>query len=321
MLQLLTHNQIDRAQWEACLAQTENPLVYAHAWYLDVVCKKQWHAIVEVQNSGYVSLFPVPVSAFFGSKSVVMPLFVQQLGLFLTKESQHRNPETYFKILAENYDKLLYQMPARNFEPANLNARWQWRHRPNYELALVEPYEVLRQRYSSNDLKRNLKKAVAAQLEKKPAASMKCLIQLFRQNKGLELTDLKERHYRRLEKLFQRAQQEGAGSVWEAWYGDEVVAAAFFLRTPQRTTYVFGASNQLGRKVAAMAFLLDLAIREEAGSGKTFDFEGSEIPGVAKFYANFGAQPVPYLSLTLQPLPSATQWILNACTSLRKRLR
>ncbi|WP_192823038.1 GNAT family N-acetyltransferase [Rufibacter sp. LB8] len=321
MLQLLTRNQIDSTQWEACLARAENSLVYAHAWYLDVVCQKKWHAIIEVQNGQYASLFPVPVTSFLGRKIVPLPLFAQQLGLFLTRESQQRNPAAYLNLLAQTYDEAVYQMPAQNFEPTNVDSRWQWRHRPNYELTLSEPYDVLRQRYSSNDLKRNLKKAAAAQLEKKPATSMKCLIQLFRLNKGLELTDLKERHYRRLEKLFQRAQQAGVGQVWEAWHEDQVVAAAFFLRTPQRTTYLFGASNKRGRKVAAMAFLLDLAIREEASTGKTFDFEGSEIPSVAKFYSYFGATPVPYVSLSLQPIPSATQWILNAFTSLRKRLR
>ena len=41
-----------------------------------------------------------------------------------------------------------------------------------------------------------------------------------------------------------------------------------------------------------MTFLIDSMFQELAGKDIVFDFEGSMIPGIARFYKNFGGQEV-----------------------------
>ncbi|WP_337068448.1 hypothetical protein, partial [Pontibacter sp. 13R65] len=52
----------------------------------------------------------------------------------------------------------------------------------------------------------------------------------------------------------------------------------------------------------------DSCIRQYAGTNRIFDFEGSMIPSVAKFYANFGGKPTTYVSLAKQHLPWYLAW-------------
>ena len=54
-------------------------------------------------------------------------------------------------------------------------------------------------------------------------------------------------------------------------------------------------STSSGKQKCAMFFLLDRFIRENSGSNLILDFEGSMIPGVAKFYQGFGSRNTPYL--------------------------
>ncbi|GGK84789.1 GNAT family N-acetyltransferase [Rufibacter glacialis] len=319
MIHLLRHHEIDFVRWQACLRKAPEPLVYLQAWYLEVVCAGRWEALVERQGEEYVSLFPLPVKKWLGRKKVYQPLFTQQLGLVITPESQHRAVEEYLALLPDRYAQVHYQMPV---PPASLNLSppWAWRERPNYELSLAPAYALLLQNYSTN-LKRNLKAAAKNGLVVAPATSITPLLRLFQETKGKELPGLKARHYQRLAKLYQRAAQEGVGEVWEVRAQNNLLAAAFILRTTHRVTFLFGASSPEGRQKKAMAFLLDQLVQQEAGSGKTFDFEGSEVPGVANFYASFGAQPVKYVSLSCQSKPFALQWTSTVSTFLARHLR
>ncbi|MFC6996157.1 GNAT family N-acetyltransferase [Rufibacter roseus] len=319
MIQLLRYQDIDKALWETCLQKAERPLVYAHAWYLDAVCGPNWQALVEVQKDAYVSVFPLPIKKVLGKQMVFQPLFTQQLGLFCTQASQHRSVSEYLSLLPPHFAQVQYQLPQPEVE-LHLPKNWSARLRPNYELSLAPTYPELYRACATN-LKRNLKKAQAAQLNIGRAASFDKLLQLFQNTKGKELGELKAKEYKRLSQLFHNAQQAGVGQLWEVRQQQEVLCIGFFLHDGTRITYLFGASSEKGRQLNAMAFLMDQLIQQEAGSGKTFDFEGSEVPGVAKFYANFGAQPVPYLSLSFQNLPAAYLWTRNVFTSLRKRLR
>jgi hypothetical protein len=58
-----------------------------------------------------------------------------------------------------------------------------------------------------------------------------------------------------------------------------------------------------GRKVEANHYLVDSVIKEFAGTSLTFDFEGSDLPGVKSFYENFGAVNEPYFIVKYNNLP------------------
>jgi hypothetical protein len=56
-----------------------------------------------------------------------------------------------------------------------------------------------------------------------------------------------------------------------------------------------------------MFLLIDTYIGQNAGKEMTLDFEGSNIPGIARFYKGFGALPQTYYSLHQNRLPKLLQ--------------
>ncbi|MCG7859753.1 hypothetical protein MD537_22435, partial [Flavihumibacter sediminis] len=63
------------------------------------------------------------------------------------------------------------------------------------------------------------------------------------------------------------------------------------------------------RKKAANHYLLDQLIREFAGQLSWLDMEGSDLPGIAHFYQNFGAVNEPYYFIAWNDLPFPLRWL------------
>jgi hypothetical protein len=55
-------------------------------------------------------------------------------------------------------------------------------------------------------------------------------------------------------------------------------------------------------------FLFDQLIREFAGQDLILDFEGSDLPGVARFYQKFGPQNQPFSFWKSNRLPAVMRW-------------
>ena len=70
-----------------------------------------------------------------------------------------------------------------------------------------------------------------------------------------------------------------------------------------RIYYLTPVSNKEGKEKRAMFAILDYVIGKYADTGLILDFEGSQIPGVARFFAGFGAKPITYFHLKENRLP------------------
>lgn len=298
-------HQVDIPQWEGCLARSPQAMVYAQAWYLQAVCGR-WSAVVERRHGRYVSLMPLPEKRLGSWGQIYQPFFTQQLGLFTTPDSRFTRPEAYLALIPAAYWRVHLQLNVHNQLPPAAVPGFDLKTRITYHLALDQPYEKLYQGYSTNQ-KRNLKKG--ADGWRVEPGDMTRLIALFRETKGRQVAALRQKDYDRLSGLYRQLQHQGCGQVLELWSGGQLLAAALLVRSGRHLIYLFGASTAAGRRQAAMARLLDWVIRQQAGSGLLLDFEGSDRPSLAKFYANFGAQPVPYLSLTRNRIPFLPTWL------------
>ncbi|MDR1455929.1 MAG: GNAT family N-acetyltransferase [Tannerella sp.] len=93
-----------------------------------------------------------------------------------------------------------------------------------------------------------------------------------------------------------RARQQG-----ELWGGyDEtgrLHAAAFVVWQKRSAYYLAGGGDPSLRHSGAHSLVLWEAIRFAAGRSDTFDFEGSMLPGVERFFREFGGIQTPYFSI------------------------
>ncbi|MHA6249827.1 GNAT family N-acetyltransferase [Pontibacter sp. CAU 1760] len=306
MLRYLRHHQINKTAWDACVHAAAERIIYGQSWYLDAVCPR-WDAVVEEQEGRYVSVFPLPLARRMGVWRVQQPLFTQQLGLFTTTESTNREVSIYLNLLPPSYRKVYLQLNTQNKLASGI-PQYHGSERQTYHLSLELPYQALYQQYNSNQ-KRNINKAIKAGLEVHALSEVDTLIRVFRETKGVELRELRSRHYQMLQQLYLALQRRQAAGLLQAVGADgQLQAGALLVHEPGKIIFLFGASTAAGKRNGAMAFLLDACIQRYAGSACVFDFEGSMVPSVAKFYAGFGGTPVPYVSLNRQLTPWYRTW-------------
>lgn len=296
MLRVIHHHQINKTHWDRCIDQSVMPLPYVYSWYLDIACPG-WDAIV---NDDYSVVSPVPHRTKFGIKYIYQPFFTQQFGLFATgKQLLESIQSEYYRALSACADFVQYQLHAAHtvWPPTPFCTKTRQTH----HLKLSDTYDNLFNQYSEN-LRRNLKK-YKSQLTVKQSNEADVLIRLFRHEKSKEVNVLHDSDYLTLHNLIKAAVQQDKGTVWEVYENNKCIAAAFVLYNDSYVVNILNISDAIGRKKQAMSVLLDGVIQSFSGSPRVFDFEGSDIPGVAAFYRSFGAQSTPYWHITLNQLP------------------
>ncbi len=306
MIIYLLNNEIDKDKWDQAVRRSFNGNVYALSWYLDIV-HKGWDALVE---DDYVRIMPLTGNRKFGIDYLFQPFFAQQLGIFSTEILNQDIINEFIAAIPPKYRFVQINLNIHNqLQPGN----WVLIPNKNYLLDLIARYPKLYSRYSANT-KRNLKKARNSALTVTKSLKPDVLTDMFRQNKGKEIKHWKEEHYKRLQRIMYQAVYKGMGEAYGAYTEhNELCAGAFFLKDHQHLIFLFSASTSTARENGAMTLLLDTVIQEFAESTLVLDFEGSNEPGLARFYQGFGSQEVIYYRLEINrlafPLNKLVQWI------------
>ncbi len=297
----------DPAAWAALHAAAPQATVYTAGWWLDTVTARSWGAVVVPHgHGGYAAGLPVPLRRRWrglGRTEIFQPFFTQQLGvLSLTDAAPNAAP--FMAALPAGlraYGQLHYTNQLASPPPDfTIGARL------THHLDLSPPYTTLAAGFHQNH-RRNLKKATALLLSadfSAEGAAAPAVIELFRATKGRELSEVKSRHYALLHRLAAglAARHQLTVVTARATTG-ELLAGGLFAHDTRQTIYLLGAVSDDGRARGAAHAVVDALIRREAGGAaapgspaRLLDFEGSMVPSVARFYAGFGARPVPYVT-------------------------
>ncbi len=312
MLRLLSFSALDLARWDACVAASLGAPPYVQAWWLAATAGR-WSAVVELGPGGeYRSLLPLPLKWRPWGWVAYQPLFTQQLGLVLTAESQHRSLAEYLALVAKKCSRF-YQQLAPFAEPFVLPPGFVAAERLTYHLDLGKDYATLHKGYAA-DYRRRLRKnqELPQPLQATAGAELVELVTLFLTYRGPGHTGLHPRHYAPLHRLYAALQARGLAELRQVRHPatNELLAGALFVRHTGGLIYLFAAASPAGRTASAPLLLIDDMLRRYAGEpGKLFDFEGGSLPAIGRFFANFGSQPVPYITLTLTQPPWFLRWM------------
>ncbi|WP_167855360.1 GNAT family N-acetyltransferase [Hymenobacter wooponensis] len=310
-MRLLRHHEIDLAAWDACVGSAREVVPYALSWWLQATAGR-WDALIDIDDStgSYLGLWPLPVKRRWWGREVYQPPFTQQLGSLSTAGMSWLVME---EMLLPHYVRFYTQLNDANELPPMPESEPSIRHqlRYTYHLPLGVAYDVLRAGYTADYRRRlRLNEAAAAPLLVTQTQDVHSLLALFRATKGTA-AGLKTRHYRMLGQLAAELQARQLLELVEVRHPQtkELLAGALFVKYRTKLIYLFAAASVSGRKAGAPLLLLDHQIRQHAGTlNLILDFEGGMIPSIARFFANFGASPVPY---TVLSFTSQRPWYLS----------
>jgi len=300
MIKYLKHSKIDKLKWDKNIENSQFPIVYAMSWYLDRVCPG-WEALVE---DNYKAVFPLTGKRKIGFHYLYQPFFTQQLGLFTTKKDT--NLRKFIDSLPLKYKYVQISLNENNQLP---EGDWEVIRNQTHHLDLDHDVDAIRKSYSENT-KRNLKKAQKHELKIVRNDRFSDLIRLFRENRGGELKKLKDHHFITLLDIMEESLHRDLGCAYSVYTEEgDYCAGAFFLKSFDRSIFLFSATDKAARKNGAMAALIDHFVGQHCNRKVTLDFEGSNLRNLARFYAGFGAKPVVYNGLVRNKLPGIIRWM------------
>lgn len=283
--------EINKKNWDACIAKHENGLIYSTTDYLDAMADN-WTGFV---FGDYEAVMPIVWRKKFGIKYCYNIPFVQQLG-FVGKQDEIKNIDIKKLLLtAVKYGDYNFNFFHQNLQGIHIKLFC------NYILPLNN-YNYIYKNYSS-DLINNLKKSSAQNLIYSNGDLDKALniyYELYK-SRTPHVTNNDFKKFRELCKLLQPAGKSFCKQITNA--NNETLAIAVFLQDDKRIYNMANSTTEAGRKTGANHFLFDNMIREFSEKKRILDFEGSDIPGIKSFYQKFGAINQSYYSWHFNRLP------------------
>lgn len=295
----IKHREIDDEKWTRCIENANNSRIYANNWHLDRTAVV-WDAFI---YGDYRFVMPVPVKIKFGITYIYQPLFCQQLGIF--PEPDKEIAELFYNALCTKFRFCDVHINSQN--PALLsNNTMSFFPRVNYLLDLQYNYKSLAKSYSTNT-KRNIAKAAGNNFQFITGIQLEEYIEFRLQN----LPDkFPKEEINKLKSAISFGQFKGIGEIYGVYSSEnELCAAVYFCKWKNRVIYLNAVTNKTGKELGAMYFLVDSFLKENAERDLILDFEGSMVPGVARFYSGFGAVTETYHQLKFNRLPLPFRWL------------
>lgn len=293
MINYLTHDQIDKRLWDACVGQAPNGNSYAWSWYLDIA-HPGWEALVECIGGKYLTVMPLTGKKKYGIHYLCQPFFVQQLGVFSVMPLTPARVQEFLEAIPQKYRLIEINLNEGNPLPEAFPGVQYHR---TCLLDLQHDYHTLFSNYHENT-KRNLKKSLKYSLRLEKEAMIEKIIALFRADRGATVKHWKDEEYHRLLDLARASVVSSNALVYSVQKDDneELICGGIFLFTHKRITFLFSGNSAEGKRVQAMTFLLDQVVREFSNRPLTLDFEGSDDENLARYYLGFGAREQKYPS-------------------------
>lgn len=275
-IKFVDNKDIDREKWDQCIRSSDNSSVYVNCWFLDIVCPT-WKGLIW---GDYEYIMPLPFRRKFGIFYLAQPIYAQQFGIF---------PEPEDIILTEMLDWILshFKYIRLSLNPLNISNPLDFLNevRKNYILPLKSQYVEIIARYPQNT-RRNIRKAKQVVFMLKEIG-MAEYIKLKSSFPGVEDNP---QFQKTISQIITTAMWLQKGKIYGAYsLENELCAAAFFLFDSKRVYYLNAVSSDTGKELSAMFAIVDQFIQDHAGQNLILDFEGSQNPGIARFYEGFGA--------------------------------
>lgn len=286
-IEIIPSFDIDENKWNQCVVQSDSPLLYANALYLNYCCDN-WSGIVV---NDYDAVMPVPWRKKFGIRYCYTVPFIQQLGYFTRGKDLSGTLLATLKTFCRYGD---YTFNYANQITGTAHC--------NYVLDLSVGHDAIIAGYKS-DAKRSIRMAAHHSLLYIPGAADEA-ISFYKRLYSDRIPHVQENEYRRFAKLCIELEKLGSVIVRKAVKENgEVLSISLILNDGKRLYNITNSTTESGRTMFANYYLYDHIFAEFAGNDFLFDFEGSDLEGVALFYRKFGAILQSYTSIHINTFP------------------
>jgi hypothetical protein len=300
-LQYLHRNQIDTAKWDQCIARAANGLLYAHSFYLDHMASA-WDALV---LGDYEAVMPLTWRKKFGIHYLYQPFVTYPLGVFAEGVIDEALMLRFISNIPAKFKFIDIDLNTAN----NCLSHSFVSLRNNYVLPLTGSYEEIQQGYNRH-ARRKLKKAREAGLKVAEGVAIEKIAELSYHFMN-EKDKVPRIDYDRFIRLYKNIQPhvESCNTIVAIDAAGDIISSDIHIVHNKRIYSLLAGNRPQSNECGAFYFVLDRLIKKYAGTGYLFDFEGSDVPGIAFLFECLGAQLTRFPHLTINRLPPVLRWL------------
>jgi hypothetical protein len=310
---ILNHDEIDPVIWDQFILASPQGMIYSYYHYITAMAP-EWKAILVKSKDTIHAVIPLAIERKpMGLTFSRQPVFAQYWGIcFRPVEASisksYDQKKQWIKLIIEKLP-VGFHLFSQNFSPAfdyPLPFYWhgfELKVRYTYQIDLLKTEEALWANISENN-RRDIRKAQKAGITIQAGQDVATVIRIFKAAKEKEVDHIAAADYDKLQAVV-RHYSEHAGSNTLIAYSTEQqpIAGIVFFKFAKTTIYFFGSTDPAYKTSGAMSLIIWEGLLRAQKDTAVFDFEGSMIEPVERFFRGFGAAPVPYLNISRNKLP------------------
>ncbi len=291
---------------EFCTKEKNIP-IFSKDWWLDSVCGKDNWDVVLVEKGGQI----VASLPYYKTKKAIfdiitMPKLTQTMGVYI----KYPKGQKYYKRLSWEKDmitKLTESLPhfdyfSQNFDKSITNwlplywKDFQQTTRYTYVIENIAIDELSKN--LETDIRRRRRKANELGVVVFESDDIEKFLELNkmtfdRQNLDMPYT------FEFVKKLYAVCKENNSVKMYFAKDSDENIIAANFLVYDENTVYyLMGGIDPENRDLGGMDVVQYESIKFALEGGRAFDFEGSMIESIEKYFRSFGSFQKPYFNIS-----------------------
>ena len=290
--------------------ETEKTIpIFSQAWWLNAVCGDAWDVCLVEKRGEIYATMPYHIKKRYGFTSLCLPPLTQNLGPWLIPSTAK-----YSKMLGQQKDlieNLISQLPKHHYFSQSwhysltnwLPIYWKGFQQTTYYTYVFD--DLSNTDLIWNELQENIRtdirKAQKLNLTVRSDLSIGAFIELNKMTFERQNIAVSYSEYL-LKNLLKIAISRNQCQWFIAQDQKEQNHAGVLIVWDENSAYyLLGGSNPDLRNSGAMSLCMWEAIKFASSVTKKFDFEGSMIESVERFFRAFGAVQKPYFHITKTP--------------------
>ena len=292
---------------EFCKKEKKIP-IFSKDWWLDSVCgKNNWDVVVIEKGGNIFATMPYVLTKRLGIVSLHQPILTQTMGIYFNYPIKQK----YYKKLSfekEMIEKIIKELPrfdrfSQSFDYAHTNLLpFHW---SGFDINVKYTYVV--ENMSIGELEKNLETDIRRRRRRKAndagveVYENEDIQKFYELNKMTFIRQGRDMPYSLefIENLYSTCKENSSVKMFFAKdTNGEVIAGNFLIYDESTVYYLMGGIDPNKKDLGGMDVVQYQSIKFALESGRKFDFEGSMIESIEKYFRSFGAIQKPYFNIS-----------------------
>ena len=297
----------DKQKYSALCKEEKGISIFSKDWWLDAVCDEgNWNVILVEKGGQIVASMPYYLKRESMFTTIVMPKLTQTMELYIKYPPEQK----YYKKLSwekELITSLIEQLPQVdsfnqffNYSITNwLPFYWNGFKQSTRYTYIIDPInrEELELFLETDGRRRRRRKAKRLGVTVIEGNDIKVFYELNKktfQRQGLKIPYT----FEYIDNLYNVCKKNNACKMFFAKDNkNEIIAANFLVYDSNTVYYLMGGIEPSKKDLGGMDVVQHESIKFAIENGKKFDFEGSMIESIEKYFRSFGAIQKPYFQI------------------------